>query len=906
MHVQQVATYVLSRNHKRAYHFSLNTAMTQSALGAAGAELSVLGPLRVQTVCGSGRIGSSDGPSETATFSFPHSVLPLPDGSALVSDSGNDAVRHISIDHSGSGRFMVRRVGSRGFTWLRPRGMAQMADGGVLVCDSGHNRVRLLGADGSVSVFAGSGRKGMADGPAHAASFNAPSGLCVCADGTVLVADTGNHAIRVVAPTATARVGGAPQRVVSTLAGCGREGHGDGPAGAAKFDKPAAVLALGPPSGLAGGESVVYVADAGNHCLRIISNGPSGIGGKENSGDGNGRRKSSVGAASSAAGGSAAAGELIVGTLCGKPGVSGCANGKFGEVLMGSPTGLAVLPDGTLAVSEASSNMVRRVHVEAQRVSPLAGCADRAYGLVDGPSDEARFNCPKGIAVSSAGGEVWLADAQNHCVRLLREDDAARMSEAAAHAAEKARARPIVLSLPAPQSAASWEIDGAGAALETHDRSSVVAIDQAVAAAVGRPSPLRPTGSPRAATWADAGSAADGHGHGGALVAAEDGSAHCSSSVSSVTGSPMAYQTNRQPLAQTAAAKTALTSSLGELPPTESFSTEGFRAEAQLFEREVPKTRSGEARGGWTYSGAATVSLVRCAPRAARLTVQVHGAAAAEVSVLRPSQMRLRDTAFVVCGHDPSSSASGYAGFGPNELGLRFRTTTAAASLLAACEAIVGEAAGGGGGGAASAEGVAAAPPPPPRPTTGEAFMRVASAPASPNHHRARDGSYAHSTCESTEGSAHEPPPLPSSKQHVAAMSSSVPASPAGSRMSGAHGAAAGRSSLPAPATASSARRAAPSGIPTLRRPRPNAPAAAGGQSGEGGGGDLDARLQLAEQDVLRLSARLAEREMEATRLLKRLEQAQAQVRSRDAKVAELTRRLALLGKPPSPMKAFS
>ena len=79
---------------------------------------------------------------------------------------------------------------------------------------------------------------------------------------------------------------------------------------------------------------------------------------------------------------------------------------------MGSPTGLAVLPDGTLAVSEASSNMVRRVHVEAQRVSPLAGCADRAYGLVDGPSDEARFNCPKGIAVSSAGGEVWLADAE--------------------------------------------------------------------------------------------------------------------------------------------------------------------------------------------------------------------------------------------------------------------------------------------------------------------------------------------------------------------------------------------------------------------------------------------------------------------------------------------------------------
>ena len=729
-HVQQVATYSVGITSAHII-FSLNTAMTQSALGAAGAELSVLGPLRVQTVCGSGRIGSSDGPSETATFSFPHSVLPLPDGSALVSDSGNDAVRHISIDHSGSGRFMVRRVGSRGFTWLRPRGMAQMADGGVLVCDSGHNRVRLLGADGSVSVFAGSGRKGMADGPAHAASFNAPSGLCVCADGTVLVADTGNHAIRVVAPTATARVGGAPQRVVSTLAGCGREGHGDGPAGAAKFDKPTAVLALGPPSGLAGGESVVYVADAGNHCLRIISNGPSGIGGKENSGDGNGRRKSSVGAASSAAGGSAAAGELIVGTLCGKPGVSGCANGKFGEVLMGSPTGLAVLPDGTLAVSEASSNMVRRVHVEAQRVSPLAGCADRAYGLVDGPSDEARFNCPKGIAVSSAGGEVWLADAQNHCVRLLREDDAARMSEAAAHAAEKARAANRPLAPGPSERRLVGDRRGRGGTRDSRqvvgrrDRPSrcgssgpaVAAAAHGIAAGchMGRRRQRRRRPRPRRGTGSSGGRQR------ALLIIGIIGYrlAYGVPDQSAATGPDRRRQDRADLLARRAAAD-------GELQHR------GLPCRGTALRTGSPKDTIG--RGAWWLD-----LLWRCdglprAVRAARCTADSAGAraAAAEVSVLRPSQMRLRDTAFVVCGHDPSSSASGYAGFGPNELGLRFRTTTAAASLLAACEAIVGEAAGGGGGGAASAEGVAAAPPPPPRPTTGEAFMRVASAPASP------------------------------------------------------------------------------------------------------------------------------------------------------------------------------
>lgn len=69
------------------------------------------GFLRVETAAGSGRIGASDGVSAEATFSFPHSVLPLHDGSALVTDSGNDALRHVSIDARGA--FAVRRVTSR-------------------------------------------------------------------------------------------------------------------------------------------------------------------------------------------------------------------------------------------------------------------------------------------------------------------------------------------------------------------------------------------------------------------------------------------------------------------------------------------------------------------------------------------------------------------------------------------------------------------------------------------------------------------------------------------------------------------------------------------------------------------------------------------------------------------------
>ena len=284
-------------------------------------------PLRCQTVAGSGRIGASDGPSEVATFSFPYAVLPLPDSSALVSDSNNDTVRHISVD--ARGLFTVRRVGARGFTWMRPRGLAQLPDGGVLVCDSGHNRVRLLGADGSVSVFAGSGRRGCVDGPAASAAFDNPSGVCVCADGSVLVADTGNNCIRVITfgPTSA---GGGNKRVVSTLAGSGRAGCTDGLAAAASFDKPSSVLALGSPRDLGDGESVVYVTDTANHCIRTISAGITSRGS-----------------------------ELHVSTLCGKPGLAGHADGSFAECLFSSPTGLSILPDGTLAIADGRRHFSR-------------------------------------------------------------------------------------------------------------------------------------------------------------------------------------------------------------------------------------------------------------------------------------------------------------------------------------------------------------------------------------------------------------------------------------------------------------------------------------------------------------------------------------------------------------------
>jgi outer membrane protein assembly factor BamB len=78
-----------------------------------------------------------------------------------------------------------------------PLGLCAAADG-VLVADTYNHRIKHLDpATGRVRRWAGSGRPGHVDGAAGTACFYEPGGLSV-AGGHVYVADTNNHAVRVV------------------------------------------------------------------------------------------------------------------------------------------------------------------------------------------------------------------------------------------------------------------------------------------------------------------------------------------------------------------------------------------------------------------------------------------------------------------------------------------------------------------------------------------------------------------------------------------------------------------------------------------------------------------------------------------------------------------------------------
>ena len=72
-------------------------------------------------------------------------------------------------------------------------------NGKLYISDSNHHRIVRTDLEGRVEAVYGSGLEGFADGPSSEATFKDPQGTALSMDGSLLyVADTGNHALRVV------------------------------------------------------------------------------------------------------------------------------------------------------------------------------------------------------------------------------------------------------------------------------------------------------------------------------------------------------------------------------------------------------------------------------------------------------------------------------------------------------------------------------------------------------------------------------------------------------------------------------------------------------------------------------------------------------------------------------------
>jgi len=258
----------------------------------------------IYTVAGNGTAGfaGDGGLASAAELNGPGSVTVDAAGNTVIADTGNNRVRVVAatpgtfygIAMTAGHIYTAAGTGAAGFSgdgapaaaaMLRtPASVATDAAGNLVVADSGNNRVRVVAATsgtfygvamtaGDIYTVAGNGSYGYAGdgGPAAAAELRDPQGVSVDVSGNLLVSDTLNSRVRLVAATSGSYYGTAVTAGdIVTVAGNGLGGfRGDsGPATGARLNYPAA-------TGVDGTGNLLIVDDDNGRVREVNGSAPA-------------------------------------------------------------------------------------------------------------------------------------------------------------------------------------------------------------------------------------------------------------------------------------------------------------------------------------------------------------------------------------------------------------------------------------------------------------------------------------------------------------------------------------------------------------------------------------------------------------------------------------------------------
>ena len=337
-----------------------------------------------------GGVGSSTGTGNLATgfgLTNPDGLAIDGAGNLVVSDFGNDQVYVVANNTAedfgqmmSAGDIYLLAGGGFGFSGAggpatsaamgEPTGVAVDHSGNVLISDTIDNTIWEV-ADSTTPMYgiasptvgdiytiadSGGSQGDTGDGAAATtATLQYPTDVAVDSAGNVVIADTFNNAVRVIAESTTPIYGIASPVVgdIYTIAGNGTSAFaGDGgPAASSELSDPFAVTfdSLGN----------LYVADTGNNRIRMIP-----------SSDGTYYGLSMVANATYTVAGD------------GTQGFSGDGHAS-GLAELDSTTGVAVTPDGTLVVADTSNDRVRDVVGGL----PTAGTPSTPSGLMATPGN---------------------------------------------------------------------------------------------------------------------------------------------------------------------------------------------------------------------------------------------------------------------------------------------------------------------------------------------------------------------------------------------------------------------------------------------------------------------------------------------------------------------------------------
>ncbi|MGW3996903.1 NHL domain-containing thioredoxin family protein [Amycolatopsis sp. NPDC004772] len=326
--------------------------------------------------------------SQYAVRAWPTLVVVDPEGYVVHVAAGEgheEALRRVIADlvtkHEAKGT--LRRGGSpyvpveeQSGELRFPSKAVATAEGRVLVADTGHHAIVEFASDGETVIRRfGSGARGGQDGPFDIATFTEPSGIALLPYD--IAERVGYHAV--VADTAGHRLRGLDLITgeVTTVAGTGaqwRSGPDSGKAVTVDLTSPWDIAWWGPAGG-------VVVAMAGNHTLSVFD--PVG---------GTIRR--------------------FAGTT-----VEGLRDGDVSEAFFAQTSGLAVDGD-KLWLVDAETSALRWIEPDGETftVQTAIGVDLFSFGHTDGPADKALLQHPLGLAVLP-GDKIAIADTYNGAVR---------------------------------------------------------------------------------------------------------------------------------------------------------------------------------------------------------------------------------------------------------------------------------------------------------------------------------------------------------------------------------------------------------------------------------------------------------------------------------------------------------
>ncbi len=430
----------------------------------------------IYTVAGTGTAGDQLGDRVSATTSAqldkPAQVALDPEGNLLIVDTANNRIRVVA---QSTGTFYGQLMTAGDIYTVAgdatggyngddrtavtaeldaPSGVALDAHGDLVIADTGNERVRVVAettgtfygqtmTTGDIYTVAGDGSSGFNQGDgiqAVSAELDSPGDVAVDHQGNVVIADTGNERIRVVADTTGTFYG------QSMTAGNIYTVAGDGTAGYTADAIPAPTSELFAPGGVSlDAQGNVLIADTSNDRVRVAADTTGTFYGQFMT-----------------------AGDIYTVAGDGVPSYNGDGIAATSAELQ-SPGGVTSDAQGNLVIADTANNRIRVVAsstgtfdnqpMTAGDIYTVAGTGAAAYNGDGIPAVTAALSLPNSVALDGQGN-IDIADTANNRVREVAATSSATVPGAPMALVATASSAQVTLSWAAPTSSGGSPITG--------------------------------------------------------------------------------------------------------------------------------------------------------------------------------------------------------------------------------------------------------------------------------------------------------------------------------------------------------------------------------------------------------------------------------------------------------------